>query len=202
MQKYDNCNNLTAFFIHLSIRIANTTAMKTGAFKIAIKNVFIVLFAISTMLCSAQDDAGFWSRVRFGGGLGVAFGTGYTDITVAPGALYEFNQYVGVGIGLQGTYINQKNYFTSFLYGGSVIGVLNPIPEIQLSAEVEQLRVNLDVEDQILGNYHEEFWNTGLFLGAGYRMENVTIGGRYNVLFDEDDFVYSAAFMPFIRVYF
>ena len=48
----------------------------------------------------------------------------------------------------------------------------------------------------------DNFWNTGLFLGAGYRMENVTIGARYNVLFQEDKGVYGDALMPFVRVYF
>jgi hypothetical protein len=51
-------------------------------------------------------------------------------------------------------------------------------------------------------NLKENFWNTGLFLGAGYRTQNVTIGARYNVLFDKDRNVYGDAFMPFVRVYF
>jgi hypothetical protein len=33
-------------------------------------------------------------------------------------------------------------------------------------------------------------------------MENVTIGARYNVLFDKDKNVYGEAFMPFVRVFF
>jgi hypothetical protein len=41
-----------------------------------------------------------------------------------------------------------------------------------------------------------------LFLGAGYNTGNVVLGVRYNVLFNENDYVYSDAFMPFIRVYF
>jgi hypothetical protein len=41
-----------------------------------------------------------------------------------------------------------------------------------------------------------------LFLGAGYRNENITFGVRYNVLHKERDNIYAEAFMPFVRVFF
>jgi hypothetical protein len=49
----------------------------------------------------------------------------------------------------------------------------NPIPEIQLSAELEQLRVNVSGKGQ--NNFSDNFWNTGLFYSAGYRTGNVTL---------------------------
>jgi hypothetical protein len=155
---------------------------------------------------SAQDKSEFWSRVRFGGGIGASFGNGYTDVTLAPGAIYQFNDYVAAGVSLQGSYIQQKNFYDSWIYGGSIVTLFNPIPEIQLSAEVEQLRVNLTYDTQYAEDFNlqpeRDFWNTALFLGAGYNTGNVVIGVRYNVLFNENDYVYSDAFMPFIRVYF
>lgn len=157
---------------------------------------------------SAQQDPDFWSKVRFGGSLGLAFGTGYTDVTLAPGAIYQFNPYVALGAGIQGSYIHQRNYYDAYLYGGSVIGLFNPIPQVQLSAELEQLRVNLNVDEGYTSSFTDanfrdrDFWNTALFFGAGYAMDGVTIGLRYNVLFNERDFVYSNAFMPFVRIYF
>jgi hypothetical protein len=146
----------------------------------------------------APDD--FWQNVQFGGGLGLSFGTGYTDISVAPSAIYNVNEYFAVGLGAQYTYVKQKNLYNSNLYGGSLITLFNPIPEIQLSAELEQLRVNV----KGTGNnvFSNNFWNTGLFLGAGYRSGNVTMGARYNVLHDENKSAYSDAFMPFVRFYF
>jgi len=184
--------------------------MKNKIFALFAKPALIMLCSLSVITTNAQDDNSFWSRVRFGGSLGVAFGSGYTDVTVAPGALYEFNEYVALGAGVQGTYVNQRDFYNAYIYGGSVIGVFNPIPQIQLSAEVEQLRVNHEFDEKYYDNFlsgsgigrERDFWNTALFLGAGYRMENVTIGVRYNVLYNEDDLVYSDAFMPFIRVYF
>jgi len=159
-------------------------------------------------MLSAQDlhnetvRSDFWKRVQFGGGLGVGIGSGYTDITVAPGAIYNFNKYFAAGIGLQGSYVSQKDYYSSWIYGGSIIGLFNPIEELQFSLELEEVRVNNTFDLPEGTNYKDNFWNTGLFVGGGYRIENVTIGVRYNLLFDEDKSVYSEAFMPFIRVYF
>jgi len=141
----------------------------------------------------------FWQNVQFGGGLGLGIGSGFTNIAIAPSAIYNFNQYVSAGMGLQYSYLRQRDFYSSSMYGASLIGLFNPVQEIQLSLELEQLRVNLK-DDNF--DFSDDFWNTGLFLGAGYRMENVTIGARYNVLFVNDKGVYGEAIMPFIRVFF
>lgn len=174
--------------------------MNTRISNILTKCILIVL-SCGFCSCTHAQISDFWERVRFGGGIGAAFGNGYTDVTLAPGALYEVNEYVGVGVGVQGTYVSFSDYYTSFIYGGSVFTLINPIPQLQLSVEVEQLRVNLSVDDINYG-YDRDFWNTAFFLGAGYRMNNVTVGLRYNVLYRERDLVYSDALMPFIRVFF
>ena len=169
-----------------------------------------ILFAMCLQFvnANAQDRVNFWDKVRFGGGLGVGFGSGYTDVAVAPGAIYQFNQCAALGVGLQGSYVHQRDYYNSFMYGGSVIGLFNPIPQVQLSAELEQLRVNLNVDERFTDRYtslnyrDRDFWNTALFFGAGYQMENVTIGLRYNILYSKKDLVYSDALMPFVRIYF
>lgn len=158
-------------------------------------------FAQSEQPVSTGQKSSFWSKVRFGGGFGLAFGNNYTDITLAPGAIYDFNQYISLGFGIQGSYVKQKNFFESYIYGVSMIVLGNPIPEIQLLAELEQLRVNTTYENNF-NSVKDNFWNTGLFLGAGYQTNNVTIGLRYNVLHNDNRNVYSEAWMPFVRVYF
>jgi hypothetical protein len=87
------------------------------------------------------------------------------------------------------------------MYGGSLIALFHPIEELQISSELEQLRVNRTFEDSF-GSEKQDFWNTALFLGAGYRNQNVTIGIRYNVLHKDRDNIYAEAFMPFVRIYF
>ena len=84
----------------------------------------------------------------------------------------------------------------------SILSLMNPIEEFQISIELEQLRVNRNIVMIDGPNKANNFWNTGLFLGGGYGADNVVVGIRYNLLFKESDFVYSSAMMPFIRVYF
>ncbi len=177
--------------------------------KNSIKNLTVfltvIIFISLNYKITAQENENykgdFWSHIQYGGGLGLAIGSGFTDITVAPSAVYNFNDYFGLGLGLQGSYIKAKNDYSSFLYGASVVGLFNPIEEIQLSLEVEEVRVNSTFE-AIPNDIKRNFWNTGLFVGAGYRAQNVTIGARYNLLYDKDKSVYSDALMPFVRVYF
>lgn len=174
---------------------------------IFIKAILLTLMLCNTLFINAQTDTNFWDRVRFGGSLGAAFGTGYTDVMLAPNAIYQFNQYFGAGVGLQGSYVNLKDRYTSYIYGASIIGIANPIREIQLSAELEQLRVNLNFDDNFFATNavsatDRDFWNTALFIGAGYNTGNITVGLRYNILFRERDLVYNDALIPFVRVLF
>ncbi len=148
----------------------------------------------------------FWEHVQIGGGLGLGFGSGYTNITIAPSAIYNFNEKVALGLGTQYSYVYQKDFYKSHIYGGSIIGLFNPIQQIQLSVELEQIKVNNTYFKTPIGSSNfqntDNFWNTALFIGAGYRSQNVTIGLRYNVLHKDKNNVYVDALMPFIRIYF
>ncbi|MDR7208436.1 hypothetical protein [Flavobacterium piscis] len=184
--------------------------MKKIHFSIVFKSFFVILICLFSNVMNAQDENNvidnntqFWDKVQFGGGLGLGFGSGYTDISVMPSAIYNVNEIVAVGLGLQFGYLSSKNYYNSYVYGGSILGLVNPIPEIQLSAELEQVRVNTDYKaNNSRPSFSDDYWNTALFLGAGYRTGNVTIGGRYDILFNDKRSLYGSAFMPFVRVYF
>jgi hypothetical protein len=185
--------------------------MRDNHFSNVFKSLFVILMVLFSNLAVSQtqqnyvidNSSRFWDRVQFGGGLGLGIGSGYTDISVMPSAIYNINEIVAVGVGLQFGYLSSKNYYNSFVYGGSIVGLVNPIPEIQLSAELEQVRVNTDYEsNNFRPAFSDNYWNTALYLGAGYRTGSVTIGARYDVLFDDDRSLYGSAFMPFVRVYF
>lgn len=165
-----------------------------------------VVFAQDSIARPRND---FWQRTQIGGGIGLSVGSGYTDILVAPSGIYNFNQYVAAGIGLQGSYVRAKNAYESYIYGGSLIGLFAPVEQVQVSVELEELRVNTRYSANIYtdpyyadNDFEGDFWNTALYVGAGYRVENVTIGVRYNLLYDRNKSVYSEPFMPFIRAYF
>ena len=158
----------------------------------------IILICLLSISGKAQQKSDFWRHVSFGGGIGANVGSGFTDIGLSPGAIYNFNDYVAAGVGLSGSYSRLKGEYESYVYGGSLIGLFNPIPELQVSLEPELLRVNTDF--RYLRD--DNFFVPNLFTGIGYRVENVAVGIRYNVLYRESRSAYSDPWMPFIRAYF
>jgi hypothetical protein len=167
----------------------------------------LLLFVFSTSIIAQQKPLSkaktnsFWERVNFGGGFGLSIGNNFTNITIAPSGIYNFNDYFALGTGLQYSYLKEKNSYSSNVFGASLIGLFSPIEEIQLSLEVEQINVNNNYSD-LGGNYNRNFWNTGLFVGGGYREGGVTVGARLNLLFDSNKDIYGSALMPFVRMFF
>jgi len=165
---------------------------------------FIFLFCtkgFSQVIPPPVHPNNFWENVRFGGGIGLGFGDGFFSGTIAPSAIYQFNPQFAAGIGLSGTYNKQRNRYSSTILGGSVMTFYNVIPEIQLSAEFEELSVTRRWEMDG-ANITDHYWYPALFLGAGFRTSNVTIGIRYDVLYDKNKSVYGQPYAPFVRVYF
>ena len=174
-------------------------------FSVSKKNSLFLILLFSSLIFGQNQPLPknyFWQKVQFGGGIGLNIGSGFTDITLAPSAIYNFNNYISAGVGLQGSYVSSKNYFSSSLYGASLITLINPAEQVQLSLELEQARVNRSITVDGGSAIKNNFWNTALFFGVGYRTENLTVGVRYNILYNKNDFVYSEAFMPFVRIYF
>lgn len=147
-----------------------------------------------------ENSPQFFDQVRFGGSLGLGFGSDYFNINIAPKAIYDFNDYFSVGAGLLGAYSNGSNY-SAFVYGGSMIGLFRPVQGLQLSAEFQELHVHRDLEYDG-ADITQKYWYPALFLGIGYTTRHVTVGVRYDVLFEEDKSIYGNAIMPFISVYF
>jgi hypothetical protein len=181
--------------------------MKKNAFQTLLKALFLTAFFIIPIGVFSQQDAlpkpksDFWKHVQFGGGFGLSLGSDYTNITVAPSAIYNFSEKFALGTGLQYSYIDQKHYYSSNVIGGSLIGLFNPVQQVQLSLELEEVNVS-NTYKGLGGEFKDNFWYTGLHAGAGYRTNNVIIGFRYNLLFDKDIDLYGQAFMPFVRAYF
>ncbi len=180
--------------------------MNMKSFKIIQRLILTVLFCFLSIHLFSQntidEKSDFWKNVRFGGGLGLSTGNGFFSATLAPSAIYQFNNQFALGVGLNGTYNSRKNVYNSTILGGSLIGLFNPIDEIQLSAELEELNVSRKYKGSYSSLEDENYWYPALFVGAGYRTKNITIGVRYDVLYDENKSVYAEAWAPFVRVYF
>lgn len=163
--------------------------------------IFFISAAAEAQIRSLPASPDFWNHVRFGGGIGVSLGDGFFSGTLAPSAVYEFDRQFALGIGVNGTYNSRKNSYKSTVLGGSLIGLFNPIPEIQVSAEFEELHVSRNWDDR-LAISDQNYWYPALFLGAGFRSHNVAVGIRYDVLYDKKKSIYAEAWAPFVRVYF
>lgn len=178
------------------MKFRNTISLKTivlSVFCLAFVNVII-----------AQDDtkqkSDFWEKVQFGGGIGLSTGNNIFSATLAPSAIYNFNPQFSLGVGLSGTYLSRKNAFKSTILGGSIISLFNPIQEIQLSGEFEQNHVSRNFDNSLIQD--DNYWIPALFVGAGYRTRNVTVGLRYDLLYDDTKSIYANPWAPFVRVYF
>ena len=139
----------------------------------------------------------FKSHLRFGGSFQASFSDTYTSIGVAPSVLYDFNNgfYAGLGFSYYHTKTKSSIFddYSSDVYGYSIISLYNLLKVIQLSAEFEQLKVNPSTV--------EDFWTSGLYLGIAYRARNISVGIRYDLLFD-DQSIYGDSISPVIRIYF
>jgi long-subunit fatty acid transport protein len=176
----------------------------------SIKYFSFILFGVFfSIIANAQETetdkipkvkSEFWSKVHFGGAIGLNFSNSYTNIAISPSGVYQFNEQFSGGIGLNGNYSSKKNDFNATVLGGSLIGLFKPIREIQLSAEFEHNNVNY--KDKIF-NSTTNYWTPSLFLGAGYAVGDFgAIGMRYDVLYNDKKSVYGTAIIPFIRVFF
>ncbi|WP_124978887.1 alpha-ketoglutarate decarboxylase [Nonlabens xiamenensis] len=175
----------------------------------SVKNlaIFLIFILFSCFSFSQQDPGSdFWKRVRFGGNLGASFGNNFSSVIVAPQAIYQFNPFFGLGVGLNYSYSEFNPPRNSSLIGsksniagGSLIALGSPVDFLQLSADFEYLNVNRNFDEPA---FDDEYWVPALFLGAGYRQGNVIFGARYDVLFDRDRSVYNNGIQPFVRVLF
>ena len=162
----------------------------------------VCLFAAS-LCANAQNStqkSDFWNHVRFGGGIGFNFSNGGFNGSIAPSAIYQFNEVFAAGIGANVNFFKFNNQ-KFWAYGPSVIALVNPIPQIQLSGEFEQLRINASIQT-LGGTIKSDYWSPALFIGAGYTTNFATVGIRYNLLHDNEDSIYLNAWVPFVRVYF
>lgn len=175
-------------------------ALPSNRLKLYLAMVFLALATLAVNAQGAGAKSDFWSHVRFGGGLGLGFGSNSFNIAVTPSGVYQFNPQVAAGVGLLFNY-SEVNQSSLTAIGGSVLTYFNPIPAIQLSAEFEHVHVNLK-EEFLDTTFEDQYWVPALFLGAGFGNRNVMVGLRYDVLYDSGRSIYIDPWMPFVRVYF
>ena len=163
-------------------------------------SLFLIVTHYQTKAQINTPKSDFWSKVRFGGNLSLSFANNRTSIVAAPSAIYQFNEKFSTGLGINFGY-NKGLNFEDYIYGGSLISLYNPIQGLQLSAEFEETGVTRTL-DTTVGNVRDSYFYPSIFLGAGYQIKGVTIGMRYDLLYDDSKSIYASAFNPFFRVFF
>ena len=143
----------------------------------------------------------FIDDVRFGGGINIGMGSNYSTFSISPSAIYDFSDEFSAGLGLTYVYVKNKSTInsTTNIYGGSLLAFYRPISNLQFSSEFEQLKI--DQKYAFVNN--SDLWQTALYIGAEYITGNISMGLRYDVLFDKaTNVIYSSALSPVFRVYF
>ena len=160
--------------------------------------VFLVLLCLTSPYLLQSQTASFGSKLRYGGGLGLSFGRDAYSVNLSPSAIYPASEQIAIGLGI--SFSSSKFGDDKLLaYGGSLISLFNPIPQLQTSLEFEQLRVRFDYNND---GFREKYWLPALYAGLGYRSGNVTVGVRYDLLFNENRSLYADPWAPFLRFYF
>jgi hypothetical protein len=168
-------------------------------------SIVFILFLSSAELSHAQtpyaEEPRFGDKVRFGGSVGLGFGDGFFNASITPSAVYDFNRYISAGTAVNFSYVSERNFYESYVVGISLLGLFNPIPEVQISVEPQQSYVSRNWATST-GEPDENYWVSALFLGAGFNTGNVTIGIQYDVLHDPGRSIFTDAWFPFVRVFF
>lgn len=169
-----------------------------------LKRTFLTAFCLlfSSLVLQAQgpgNSSAFWERVDFGGGIGLNFGNRTFNISLSPAAIYRVSDEYAVGTGLIFSYSKFDDAELT-AYGINLLNYFNPIAQIQLSAEFDQLRINRNFENLLSAD--DNYWLPALHLGVGYGNRFFIAGIRYDVLFDDGRSIYADPWMPFVRVYF
>jgi len=171
-----------------------------SSFKNIFLTPFLTLISIYSFGQSTSSANNFWDKVSYGGGIGINFGDNNFNGSLSPNGIYQANDQFAIGLGVS---INYSKFSDSklFAYGGSINTFYNPIEFLQLSTELEQLRVNREINiatTKIKDNY----WVPALYLGIGYTQRNYTVGIKYDVIHNENKSIYDNTIIPFVRVYF
>jgi len=139
--------------------------------------------------------------LKFGCGFGLSF-VGGTNIGLSPHLIYDISDKISLGAGLQGNYTSIKDLQRTVTYGANVIGQYNPIERLTTLLEFAQLKVHTTTEN-VAGDIKEDYWDSALFVGAGFNITpKISLGAKYNLLYDKDESVYTSPIIPFVNITF
>ena len=168
----------------------------------SLKHIITSLILIQSLFVWSQqekDSTQVKRKIFFGGGLQLGVSSNYTTFGISPSAIYEFSDTFASGIGVSYTYSKNKLYNIKYnVIGLSALALYNPIQQIQLSTEYEEMHIGISGDAAL-----DSYWIPAWYVGAAYSMgHRAAVGIRYDLLYDENKSIYDTPFTPFIRIYF
>ncbi|PKA96416.1 hypothetical protein B0O79_0051 [Flavobacteriaceae bacterium MAR_2009_75] len=179
--------------------------MKKFLLKVTLSFLFVLLCDVSysqVAEIAVKDSANVVNkRLKFGCGFGLSF-VGGTNIGLSPNLMYAVSNKMSIGVGLQGNYTAIKDIQSTTTIGANIIGQYSPIPKLTTLLEFAELNVNTK-QETVTGDIKDNFWESILFVGAGLNITNkIALGVKYNVLYKEDESVYTSPIIPFVNITF
>ncbi|SNR77005.1 hypothetical protein SAMN04488009_3690 [Maribacter sedimenticola] len=158
-------------------------------------------FSQTTNISVIDSAATIEPKLKFGCGFGLNF-LGGTNITLSPNLRYAISDKFNLGAGIQGSYTSIKDVQKTTTFGANIITEYIPTRKFTTLLEFAQLKVN-NTRETPTGEVKDDFWESALFVGAGFNINNkITIGAKYNVLYDDDESVYTSPIIPFVNISF
>ena len=138
-------------------------------------------------------------KLQFGLGFGLNF-VGGTSLNLSPNLTYKINNKMSAGAGILLNYNAIKNIQTTTTIGVNALFFYYPIEKLVTTAEFAEMYVS---RNNKIANIKDNFWDSALFFGAGYQITpKISVGAKYNVLYNKDKGVYSSPVIPFVNISF
>ena len=92
------------------------------------KKIITLCIFLCSMFSFSQESS-FFENVRLGGTFGFSFGSNSTTLSIAPSAVYDFNEELSIG-GSIGYMYNKSKDYSANMYSASIITLYRPIPSM------------------------------------------------------------------------
>lgn len=162
--------------------------------------LFVFIFSINSF---AQENSQQPSKWRFGGGLGLSFGSNdYFGFAISPFAGYEITPMLEAGVTAGYQYSKWSDSKQNLFNFGPYVNFY-PIQNLFVRTHFEHYIGTNKFEYEFGGSYKYNYDESALWLGGGYRSSGriqLFAGLMYNVLYKEDRSLFSTGLRPIFGV--
>lgn len=167
------------------------------------KKMILLFVLICSASAFAQETSVEASKWRFGGGLGLSFGSNdYFGFAISPFAGYEIAPMLEAGVTAGYQYSKWSDSRQNLFNFGPYVNFY-PIQNIFLRTHFEHYIGTNKYDYEFGGSHKYNFDESALWLGGGYRSSGkvqVFGGLMYNVLYKEDQSLFSTGLRPIFGV--